>query len=150
MHSRTALCIILLLFASVTAGCPERRRADYSSLGLVDVSGRVTLDGQPLAGASVCFEAEDRTFSQGQTDTAGRYRLMYNSEQAGVTPGRKTIRIRTAVATVGEAAAPTEDHPAAPAPPRERLPACYNTASTLHVEVTPARRTFDFPLQSRP
>ena len=48
------LCLLSCLLLS--AGCGGSIEADYSKLDLVDVSGTVTLDGQPLSGATVVFE----------------------------------------------------------------------------------------------
>ena len=45
------LCLLSCLLLS--AGCGGSIEADYSKLDLVDVSGTVTLDGQPLSGATV-------------------------------------------------------------------------------------------------
>ena len=129
-------------------GCTDRRRADYSQLQLVEVSGQVSLDGQPLAQATIIFEAEDRGFSIGQTDAAGRYRLRYNSEKSGVTPGRKTVRISTWPGAFTEAAAPTEETQGAASSSRELVPVGYNTRSELTVVVASNTHTFSFDLRS--
>ena len=129
-------------------GCTDRRRADYSQLQLVEVSGQVSLDGRPLAQATIIFEAEDRGFSIGQTDASGRYRLRYNSEKSGVTPGRKTVRISTWPGAFTEAAAPTEETKGAAGSSREWVPVGYNTRSELTVVVASNTHTFSFDLRS--
>lgn len=113
---------------------------DYSKAGLVDVGGTVRLGGKPLAGALVVFEnTENGTFSYGRTDDAGRYTLMFDSVKRGVTKGQKTVRIKTA-GSFGEG-----DPDARPGG-KELLPACYNSQSTLTVEVTGDSTSTDFDL----
>jgi hypothetical protein len=131
--------VIVLL----AAGCGQRR-ADYSQVDLAQVSGVVTLDGQPLAGVTVVFEAEDRTFSSGVTDGSGRYRLRYNSEQSGATKGHKTVRITRRPS--GELGAATEESP----PVAEEIPSRYNTRSELTAVIDVDRHTCDFALTSQP
>jgi hypothetical protein len=141
-------CLGLTALILFGGGCTSRRRVDYSQLQLVEVSGAVTLDGQPLAQTTIIFEAEDRGFSIGQTDASGRYRLRYNSEKSGVTPGRKTVRISTWPGAFTEAAAPTEETKGAAGSSRELVPARYNTRSELTVVVASNTPTFSFDLRS--
>ena len=130
------------------AGCDSGLRTDYSQLGLAEVRGAVTLDGAPLAGAVVIFEASDRTYSYGRTDSAGRYHLMFNSEKSGVLPGAKTVRIRTA-GGLGEAESATaESEDDSGSAPKERVPACYHGKSKLQVTVAGGSQTFNFDLLS--
>jgi hypothetical protein len=117
-----------VLLAAVFCGCG---RDGYAELGLVDVQGTVTLDGQPLPGAKVSFEGPDKRAAIGVTDESGKYRLMYDSQTPGATPGPKTVRITTGDVDVegggaGEGAAPV----------KEKLPARYNRSSELKVEVS--------------
>ena len=86
-----------LVFA--TTGCGSSLTPDYGKLDLVNVSGSITLDGQPLPEAIVVFESNDATFSYGRTDDSGNYTLMLNSEKSGVMPGPKIVRIRTSGGT---------------------------------------------------
>jgi hypothetical protein len=95
-HRSPLSCVIwqLMLLSTLTQfGCSGPPAPDYSELGLIDVRGIVTLDGSPLSGATIRFEAQDGTFSTGRTNEHGQYRLMFNSEQSGVLPGAKTVRI---------------------------------------------------------
>ena len=127
----------LLILAVVVSGCEARPRADYRSLGLADVGGVVRIDGRPLSNVQVIFENEDKTFSYAQTDAEGRYRLNFDSDQHGVPPGRKIVRI------VGQFAADGEEPSG-----EERIPARYNTNSELTVEIMPDTRTMDFDLET--
>lgn len=128
------LMVILAVVAAAACGC--RPQPDYGALGLVDVTGMVQIDGGPAAGCHVVFESEDGSFSHGITAADGRYRLMYTSERSGVLPGRKTVRITSC--PVGDST-PAEGC-------RERIPAAYNAASTLVVEVPPTGGRFDFTI----
>ncbi len=128
----------LIALLLVIVGCQRGRKPDYGSLGLANASGTVRLDGAPLANAHIVFEDEDGSFSHAVTDAAGRYRMMYSSEQSGVLPGRKTVRIT--LQPIGE------DAPADRS--GERIHAGYNEESQLTVEVVAGSNTFNFELNS--
>lgn len=134
-----------LLFASAllaTLGCNGQRQPAYAALGLVEVSGKVTLDGAPLDNAGVAFEnPETRTFSIGRTDANGNYKLMFNSEKSGCTPGMKTVRISPYRAPDADS-----DEPPLPGP---KIPEKYNRKSELTAEVDSSHRTFDFDLTAK-
>lgn len=144
------LNILIALLLTAGTGCLESVDADYQQLGLVDVSGTVRLDGAPLAGAVVIFEAPDTTFCYGRTDDSGRYTLKLNSRQSGVTPGDKIVRISTRGRTGEEAAGGEEEDPDARRPEQsdERVPARYNSLSRLQVRVSESNHSMDFDLQS--
>lgn len=139
---------VLACAAALVSGCSDPLATDYSGLGLVEVSGTVTLDGDPLPGATVIFEADDQTYSFGRTDASGRYDLMFNSEKSGVIPGRKIVRIT--MGPVGEEADAGEPEAGedSPAPPDVAMPARYNERSELTADVSAERNEFDFDLLS--
>lgn len=62
------------------------------------VRGKVTLEDQPVAGASVQFvpKASGRT-STAVTDDAGNYVLLYDTTQAGALVGKHLIRVSKVV-----------------------------------------------------
>jgi hypothetical protein len=120
-------------------------RDPYAELGLVEVTGIVTLDGRPLAGAKVCFEADDKRQAIGRTNATGAYQLMYDSRTPGVMPGKNTVRITTADADV-EGDGLAEGAVAA----KETVPERYNTQSELTANVSGAKATLDFHLKSAP
>lgn len=132
----------VVVAVAAVAGCwSSTPRMDYSKAGLVEVGGTVRFGGEPLAGAIVLFEnPENGTFSYARTDQAGRYALMFDSVQPGVTKGRKTVRIKTS-GSLGE------DDPGARSGP-ERIPARYNAESSLTVEVTADSSATDFDLDT--
>ena len=150
-------CSYLAAAVSVTlavAGCGSGLDADYSQIGLVPVSGTVTLDGKPLAGAVVFFEASDSTRSYATTDAEGRYRMQFNSEVEGVPPGPKTVRISTSARTgedEDEASEELEEDPdAQPTASQsdEKVPDCYHKNSKLQVTIDDSRTQYDFDLRS--
>jgi len=102
------------------------------------VSGTVTMDGRPLGGIAVVFESEGGVLSFGNTDDEGRYRVSYIRSARGAGLGRNVVRISTP--TMG---------PSSPLR-KDTIPAIYNTASTLAVDVTKGSNVFDFPLESKP
>ena len=135
---RTALLAGLATLA--LSGCgPSGLQADYGKLELADVTGQVTLDGEPLSDAAIIFADEGgNTGSYGRTDGQGHYHMRYDSEQTGVKPGDKTVRISTSQ-TLGE-----EETVGL-----ERIPARYNKESELNRTVEPgSAQTFDFALES--
>lgn len=147
-----------LLVATIgTAGCDTTPRMDYSSVGLVDAHGTVTLDGQPLPAAVVTFDSPEGTFSYGLTDAEGRYELQFDSDMQGVAPGPKTVRISTTRKILGlnsedegEEGEVSEEEAATPTggADQEKVPAKYNEKSELTVEVTADRTQYDFDLTS--
>jgi hypothetical protein len=107
---------------------------------LGDVSGVVTLDGKPLAGAMVTFvpQIEDGDAashvapSTGMTDASGRYSLMYVKDVEGAAVGTHIVMI------------------SAPKPNgAESLPRKYNSASELSFEVKPGNNDAPFELTSK-
>ena len=125
------------------AGCGQSD--GYAELGLVEVTGNVTLDGQPLPGAQVAFEGEDKRVATGTTDASGKFVLMYDSQTPGALPGPKTVRITTAAAEVEGGGAAEGAVVAA-----EKIPARYNTKSELKADVSASSKSFNFDLKTAP
>jgi hypothetical protein len=114
------LCGIALLAG--LAGCGR------SDAELAAVAGRVTFDGQPLAGARVMFQPETTgSPSYGATDGEGRYELGYKRGVTGAMIGRHVVRIQLDAAAAGSNGS-TSARP-------KSLPARYNTQSELRAEV---------------
>lgn len=111
------------------------------------VSGRITLDGEPLVGATVEFDLDpgatrygkmSGSSSYGKTDDSGAYTLESTPERSGAPIGKNIVRISTREVTV-DAEGKEVIHP-------ERLPPRFNTASELVREVAPGSNKFDFDL----
>lgn len=110
----------------IVAGC---------GVSLVPVSGKVTLNGEPVANLQVLFEPQDSSrgaAGMGFTKADGSFELHYPGSQKGAPAGDYIVRIT-----------PTEtDDPEAPT---VEIPARYNTQSELKATVE-AGKTYDFPL----
>ncbi|WP_425615645.1 carboxypeptidase regulatory-like domain-containing protein [Anatilimnocola sp. NA78] len=143
------LTLFAVLAAVVLAGC-RSEGPHYGELGLVDVTGNVTMDGQPLAGVTVRFEGPPNRFADGKTDAAGNYRLMYDSNQAGCMPGEKIVRILTSGGEGSDEGGPIEGPDGKVVAPPSSIPAAYNSASQLTANVSSSSKSFDFALKSKP
>ena len=97
---------------------------------LVPVSGVVTLDGKPLADATVEFVAESGWGSMGKTDDSGRYELLYRAREKGATAGQHKVRISTKIEQNPDSANPVVQKGR-----KESVPARYNRATTLEAKV---------------
>jgi len=141
------LRIVGLLLVGILTGCGGRQ-ADYGSLNLVNVSGKVTLNGEPLAGVNVLFEDEQGSYSFGTTDENGEYSLEFNSEKSGCTPGKKKVRITTG--PLGDDVDSGEIDPDAPKKKTKKttIPARYNQRTELVADVSSSSRSFSFDLKS--
>lgn len=85
-----------------------------------EVTGRVTLKGQPLEDAVVLFEPKSGRPSSGKTDADGRFVLYYSESYQGAVPGEHTVRISKMEGEAGQ----------------ELIPDRYNFNSTLTQTVT--------------
>ena len=139
------ICLILICLGLVTAlGCGQEAAPDYARLGLAEVTGTIRLDEQPLADANIIFESPDTTFSSGRTDGSGKYSLMFNSEQSGVSTGEKVVRIQ-----LGITFSDGEDSDAEPSPADSvELSSSYNSNSQLTATVVAGIQTINFDLKS--
>lgn len=156
MTARSFAAAVLVL--GLCSGCNSALRSDYSQLDLVNAHGTVTLDGQPLAGAVITFEAPDGQFSFAQTNSSGQYKLQLDSEHGGVTPGEKTVRISTTRKILGlntEEGEEAEggggegpDGQPLKSDGGERVPDKYNKNSELKVTVSADKTQYDFDLKS--
>ncbi|QDU38009.1 hypothetical protein Mal4_23290 [Maioricimonas rarisocia] len=125
---------VLLALLVVVCGC---RGAND---GLGSVSGRITLDGEPLPNAMVEFApVNGGSVAYGRTDDDGDYEMMFSRTQEGASIGENIVRITTADVTSengNEVAVP------------ERVPAKFNRESELKRTVEPGDNEFNFELTS--
>ena len=126
------VCSGVLILATL-AGCRPG-----SPVG--EVTGRVTIDGQPAPGLLVHFEPQEgvakglpETF--GATDEQGSYRAKRMNGQTGAALGLNHVRI-TAIERDGNQQA--------------KIHARYAQDYTLWFEVAPGPNTFDIELRSDP
>lgn len=110
-------------------GCAPRPD-NLPTLG--QVTGRVTLDGEPLKDAEIIFFPDGRTRSRDTTDADGRYELLYGRDhQKGAVLGGHSVVISKPFQPYGE-----------------ELPFRYNIATTLRRRVEEGHNVFDFELTS--
>ena len=137
LMSSIALCLSL-------SGC-SGTVDDQPDIGLV--KGVVTLDGQPLSGASISFLPDSGRTASARTDANGNYELIYIRD----TPGCKLGQNKVIITTLNDNA---EDDNALEGDDavikvervKETLPAKYNRKTELVAMVKPGENTFDFKL----
>ena len=127
---------ILLATLLILPGCVGCQRHDGPELATV--SGTVTLDGQPLEGATVHFQPKSGRPSYGRTDESGRYTMGYSLERSGVTLGEHVVIIRTVL---------EDEH--GQVVRKEFLPKKYHDATTLSAVVEDKKNVIDFDLQAK-
>lgn len=71
--------------ALTSVGC----RKNEVELG--SVTGRVTLDGQPVRGVFIVFQPDGRKSALALLDADGKYTLQYNVKNAGTVVGKQGI-----------------------------------------------------------
>jgi hypothetical protein len=136
MRSVLLTCAVFAVLVSV--GCGK------SGPKGVPVSGRITLDNKPLAGAWVTFTPKEKTGEQadleamGQTDDDGKYSLKANKDgHVGVPAGtyRVLVSLIDRESRTGK---------------MQQIPANYNTNSTLSFTVPEEGSTAaNFDLKSK-
>ena len=130
------------------AGCGNS--SDRPELG--QVTGTITLDGEPLRGIAVVFYPENGRPARGKTNDEGKYELTYIRETKGTKLGPN--RVEVAPDEEGEEDAEESADGEAPAKPKAgpgakpKIPARYNTKTELKVDVKPGENVFDFQLKS--
>jgi hypothetical protein len=137
--SAAAAAIAALL---VAAGCSSQP-ADQPPLGRV--RGKITMDGQPLAGVDIVFSPDKGRPSVATTDSTGRYDLSYINTTKGAKVGPHKVFIRPAETSPDE----VPGDGSKPAAPRPVVPAKYNKRSELTAEVKAGGNTIDFALESK-
>ncbi|QDU09265.1 DUF4198 domain-containing protein [Gimesia aquarii] len=109
---------------------------------LYEVTGVITLDGQPLGNAKVVFEPEEvrekarRRASSATTKADGSFRLYYNPKAAGATSGKHQVTIFKLPDDNEE---PGDE---------QSIPAKYNEKTELTADVTEGDNTINFDLKS--
>lgn len=127
MKPLPSFACVLLIAALSFAGCGGNQ---FGS-----VSGTVTLNGKPLAGATVEFSLAGGSPAYGVTDDEGRYKLLWSADQQGAPIGMNRVRITSF----------NEGKPRI----KERVPVKYNRQSELTREVGRGQQVFDFELTTQ-
>ena len=79
--------VFVVMLLILPTGCGGS--GDMPDLG--DVSGKVTLDGQPLVGVNVIFHPSSGRPAAAQTDSDGNYELVYLDGVSGCKVGPATV-----------------------------------------------------------
>ncbi|QDS87198.1 hypothetical protein EC9_13760 [Rosistilla ulvae] len=124
------LCALTLI-----AGC-SGPPSDQPDLG--QVTGVVTLDGEPLPAAQIVFQPTEGRASNGLTDAEGNYVLDFNLDTPGAKVGSHQVRITT-FSEVDPSQEPTP----------ELLPAKYHSKTELTATVAAGDNEIPFDLQSK-
>lgn len=126
----TAMAIVAVLGFTVIAGCGQ------SGPELGDVSGTVTVDGQPTAGLSVEFQPKGGgPGSMGGTGADGTYKLQFRRGTTGAVIGTHIVRVTVAETEEGG--------------PQVKIPAKYNTESELTCDVKPGENKFNIDIVTK-
>jgi hypothetical protein len=134
-----SICLGTFIVAGLLSGCGGQAAGPK----IAPVSGKVELDGQPLADALVEFNPESGRPAFGRTDADGRYSLVYSQSADGAAVGTYKVKITTG--QEGNYAAGEMISPAVP----EKLPEKYHEKSELTAEVKPGKNVIDFSLKSK-
>lgn len=122
------------LLALALSGC--------GGAGTAEVSGTVTMDGQPVPNALVTFTPEgEGSPAYGRTDSQGQYKLQYTQDASGAVPGQYVVSISTYTDGDPDAEPPVPRSP-------ETVPARYNVETELTATVDTSGKPHDFALES--
>lgn len=135
--TRHRIAVAITLGLVLWAGCNSK-----SPTGRYTVSGAVTFQGKPLEQGTIEFASESGGAASGTMITGGVYKV---PERQGLRPGSYQVRIYSSDATAG----PTPEFPGqATKVAKERIPAQYNSKSTLTAKVQEGKANqfnFDIP-----
>ena len=143
MRARFAVAVVVMLLLVALQGCSG------GGVKYAPVSGKVTMDGKPLAKVSVIFIPLAKPGSDiagdtagGVTDENGQYTLQTMTRD-GMKDGAQVGKHKVSISlqeTRGEGDRSVT---------REKLPKKYNEQTTLTADVTAGGPPIDFPLTSR-
>jgi hypothetical protein len=134
VHAVLTIATLLLIFPGCSSSGPE----------IASVSGRVTMDGKPLANATIVFTPENGRPSGARTDQNGNYALNFTEGRSGAIPGPNTVYISTV-----RDAEKDENGKTLVTESKETVPMEYNAASKLTFTVEPRKKNIaDFDLKS--
>ena len=143
------LNMIISGFLASAIGCSTTSEPDYSKLGLVDLSGSLTLDGKPLGNVEIRLETtEDFIYSYGITDDQGAFRLMFDSRKPGIIPGKKRLMVLPKSKGESESEGGEGEDNAKANQNATSIPACYGRESKKIIDIESSMRTLTIELKS--
>lgn len=142
--SLSGLCMTIITTAGITAsltGCSD------GGPKLVEVTGKVTVDGKPVPNAIVTFNptAPGGSNSLGKTDAQGLYRLEYSQDKQGALVGEHVVEIVTKKMSASD----MPDSGEVVASEYVAIPAKYRKRGSITAKVEDKRNTIDFALESK-
>lgn len=116
------------------------------------VTGVITMDGEPIANANISFHPETGRGSTGQTDSEGRYELLFTQGRKGAVLGNHKVTISTKVYAQESRDVDYDGNESGNAVKgrAESMPDKYRvkSATILTAEVKSGKNEIDFPLSS--
>lgn len=134
-----------LLVCLAICGC---NKPGAPGIAALPVTGKVTLDGKPLAGASVMFTTVETASFAGTTQEDGSYQLLGIAGRNAACKGKCQVIVSRYLKPDGSPVGP--DEPPALSFATESLPERYSmpSKSELSVDVPEEGGAFDFDLKS--
>ncbi|MCX7400068.1 MAG: hypothetical protein NT138_20555 [Planctomycetales bacterium] len=131
---------IVASFVITCLGCGGNAGPELS-----EVTGKVTLDGQPLAKVSLQFtpESSGGSPSYGVTDSEGTYELQFSMDRSGAMPGKHRVEILPVEPETDDGGKPVEGSLIVKIPPR------YSQPGSLTADVQTGSNNIDFVLDSK-
>lgn len=144
---RWFVCASMLMISTGLAGCGKA--ATRTASQEVPVSGKVTLDGSPLADAQIQFKTANQATFTGATDSTGTYKLWSATGGEQVCEGPCVVTVSKFVLPEGATPQPNMN-PMMQGGKQLLLPRYWDPArAVLSATVPAAGGTFDFPLESK-
>lgn len=142
----------LICLSCLSLGCGSG--GSGVKVDLVPVSGVVTLDGEPLANASVLFSPTGQSQAQPShaiTDDSGNYSLAYADGRPGCATGFHVVVISKFAQQDGTPFPPGTPPDEASVNGKEHLAAEYSshTATRLNADVKEVNEPFNFELKRK-
>jgi len=116
------------LVVTCLVGCSQ---SDRPALGRV--SGKITMDGQPLEGVIINFRPDVGRTATAETDAQGRYDLEYEYQVKGAKLGPATASFVWPTGVEGQ----------------KGIPSKYSEKSDIKFEVKSGSNTFDFDIKTK-
>lgn len=130
----------LLLATVALSGC-----GGDSGPELAEVTGKVTLDGQPLSKVSLLFTPEQTggSPSYGATDAEGTYKLLFSTDRSGAMPGKHRVEIVPVEPETDDSGKLAEGAVVV------TIPAKYSQPGSLTADVQAGSNSIDFALDTK-
>ena len=136
-RSQAAIAAFSLMFI---AGCGQQTGPELAA-----VTGKITLDGQPLPRVNLRFipEQPGGSPSFGGTNANGQYKLLFNAQRTGAMLGKHRVEIEPASVETDESGKPV------PGAQVVKLPPKYTRAGALTADIKAGKNTVDFELVAK-